>query len=575
MTFTHKLARRLALLRSGPVLLLPILAACAAGEPFTPPDNSSSDPSGDGPVALSPREVTLEGKQGLLFRAFESLIPGSSQVTSVEWTATGGSITGDGSYTPTSTGAFRVVGRRKGNPHNPPDTSIVVVVPPQPTLVALDLTPSSATVGAGLQQQFTVMGVQSDGAEVPIGVTWTATGGTIDAGGLYTAGNTAGTYKVIAKHVTTSLADTAVVTVPPATLTAITMTPTSVSLGPGQGQQFSVEGRLSDGTITLTVPVAYTATGGSISVSGYYTAGSTGGTYRVIATAQGGKADTSTVTITASATPPPTLAGGLWRNEDFSTYGGSTATWKSDPHDWMLYGPSWFNQQQIFLDTQELYNGHPTLRYDWPGPAAGNGWGGCNTDKAIIADYKAPPAREVWIEVSHKFRSDFNDQGPGCGSFAYKFLLMWRPNGDRYDLINGVYGNWWSAAPQQPPYAQVCDASGCWCSGFDSNCRWGYGPNQSQYLANVPGKQWDGQWHLYRVHILISSCASCADGTYEVWVDGKQVVGRYKMANVKADGTWAGNLSEIFLGSNSNSGTATATQTWWGHLKIWTSSPGW
>lgn len=271
--------------------------------------------------------------------------------------------------------------------------------------------------------------------------------------------------------------------------------------------------------------------------------------------------------VTTSAAP--------WRVEDFSTYSGSTTTWKADPHDWMYAASSWMHQERIKLDTQVLYNGHPTLRYDWPGPAAGSPWGGCNTDPAILADYKAPSTREVWVEAVHKFRSDFNNKGPGCSSTAYKLLLLWRPIGDRYDIVNGVYGNWWSAAPQNPAYPVSTSSTGSWCSGYDSNCRWGYGPNQSQYLANVPGKQWDGLWHVYRVHIRISSCGTCADGIYEVWVDGKKVVGRYSMKNAKKDGTWSGRLSDIYLGSNSNSGTYSATQTWWGHLKIWTSNPGW
>lgn len=273
------------------------------------------------------------------------------------------------------------------------------------------------------------------------------------------------------------------------------------------------------------------------------------------------------ISTTATAT--------AWRVEDFSKYGGSTATWSANPYGWRVEGPSWHHKEKIAIDTKELYNGHPTLRYDWPGPAGGGGWGGCNTDPAIVAAYKGPNGRELWIEVTHKFASNFSNKGPGCGSTAYKFLLMWRSIGDRYDIVNGVYNSWWSAGPQRPAYKVVSDGTGSWCSGYDSNCRWGYGPNQSRYLASLPGKQWDGLWHIYRVHIRISSSATTADGIYEVWVDGKQTVGRYGMTNAKADGTWSGRISEIYLGANSNSGTSTATKTWWGHLKIWSTNPGW
>ena len=56
---------------------------------------------------------------------------------------------------------------------------------------------------------------------------------------------------------------------------------------------------------TSSVTVTWSATGGAITTGGLYTAGSTAGSYDVIAVQQGGtKADTSAVTVT-SATPPP------------------------------------------------------------------------------------------------------------------------------------------------------------------------------------------------------------------------------------------------------------------------------
>jgi hypothetical protein len=567
MTYTFKLARRLARLRHGAAVLLPILAAaCAAGEP-TPPDTTSTDTGDNGQVALNPREVTLEGSQGVLFRAFESLIPGSGQVTSIEWTTTGGSIQSNGSYAPSSAGAFKVVGRRRGNPHNTPDTSVVVVVPPQPTVVAVELTPSTATVGGGLQQQFTAVGRQSDGIEVLIGVTWTATGGTIDAGGLYTAGFTAGTYRVIATHVTTNLADTAVVTVPPATLTSITLTPGSVSLGAGQGQQFSVSGKLSDGTSTATVPVAYTATGGSISVSGYYTAGSSGGTFRVIATAQGGKADTSSVSITSSAPPPPPP--GLWLDEDFSRY-TSMDHYKSNPFGWNVTPPSWAHQEQFSWGPG--YNGSKqSLQYNWPGVDRATT---CGSDYAITSIYKAPQVPEVWIEFVHQYATTFNTNttnvGGTCNFGEYKMLLLWRSVGDRFDLVNGHGGySWWSGNPQSP-YAVSTSTTPCSQAGSGGNCE------VTALGKGTSAMRWDGQWHVYRVHIKFNSAQGVKDGVFQIWVDGQLVkdLRNIDMTNY-SNGLWTNRLQSIMLGSNSNSGTSQPTYTRWGRVRVWTGSPGW
>jgi len=285
------------------------------------------------------------------------------------------------------------------------------------------------------------------------------------------------------------------------------------------------------------------------------------------ATEEGASSDAPGISAATTSVAP-------WRNEDFTTYGGSTNTWKADPHDWMVSPSSWMHQERIVLDTKNTYNGHPTLRYDWPGPAAGSPWGGCNTDPAISASYRMPAAREVWIEAVHKFATTWNDRGPGCGFGEYKFLLFLRSQ-DRFGMSNGHNGStWWSSSPQSP----VFNGYGTFCStgGVGENCQWGYGSGQVSFLSTMPGKQWDGQWHTIRVHIRIPAVKGNKDGIFEIWVDGVKTVGRYNRTFISNNtGYFSTRFLEVLLGSNSNSGTYQATQTWWGHLKIWTSSPGW
>jgi hypothetical protein len=488
MTFTFKLARRLARLRSVPALLLPVLAACAAGEPTSISSDPPADPTADGPVALSPREVTLEGTQHVLFQAFESLIPGSSQVTSIEWTATGGMIAGDGNYTSSSTGAFKIVGRRKGNPHNVPDTAVVIVVPPQPTVVALILNPTTATVGGGLQQQFTVVGRLSDGSEVPVGVTWTTTGGTIDQGGLYTATRTAGTYRVIAKHATTGLADTAVVTVPAATLTSIVLTPSSVSLGAGGGQQFSATAHMSDGTTTSNVPVAYSETGGSISVTGYYTAGSTSGSYKVIATAAGGKADTSTVSISGS-----TSTGSVWYQADFES-----GAWPSNT----TFEQCVPGRIKVYSNTSKPA-GAPTARLG----TFFVGYTVLDSDVSPCTPTSNPrasgyryalfyPGDEVWESFSVYFPAGFP---------SVPYFLMFQED----------YG----APFNSPP------PNGIWLQNYDGTGNRFYVTGNYDGVAKTVARVWStkvttGVWHDWMVHKRFATDKS---GWLEVWFDGQQV----------------------------------------------------
>ena len=82
--------------------------------------------------------------------------------------------------------------------------------PPKSSGVSVSINPTSASLQTGSPQQFSATVTGSSNT----GVTWTATGGTISAGGLYTAGNSAGSYSVTA----TSVADTSKYATAPVTI---------------------------------------------------------------------------------------------------------------------------------------------------------------------------------------------------------------------------------------------------------------------------------------------------------------------------------------------------------------------
>jgi hypothetical protein len=76
----------------------------------------------------------------------------------------------------------------------------------------MDVTPATATVAVEATRQFAATEFLSDGSSrAATGVTWTATGGTVSGTGLYTAGSSAGSYRVIGTK--GSFADTAAVTI--------------------------------------------------------------------------------------------------------------------------------------------------------------------------------------------------------------------------------------------------------------------------------------------------------------------------------------------------------------------------
>jgi parallel beta-helix repeat protein len=296
VALTHWLPYRLPNRHLGVIALAAMAAGCSAGEATAPsPSSSGSSGSSLAAVQIAPRRATIETKQVIRFYGTGFNAAGDTMATSIEWTATGGSISAEGVYSASTTGTFRVIGKAKG--HYKSDTSTVVVVPPQPTLTSIVVSPDPATVVAGKAVSFSATGKLSDGSTTPIGVVWTATGGTIDAGGTYTAGRTPGTYHVIAGSTGGTVADTVPVTVTAAQLAQVVITPATDTLAAGATQQFTTYGRTSTGD-SIPTGVSYTATGGTVSSSGLYTAGQTTGTFRVIVTSTSSNlADTSVVTI--------------------------------------------------------------------------------------------------------------------------------------------------------------------------------------------------------------------------------------------------------------------------------------
>jgi hypothetical protein len=351
MTYTFKLARRLARLRVAallPVLLLSL--SCADEDPSGPgpsTDNAAragltvnpgdaavevdgsvqfaaemtdgSDPlsstkggkgkgrgrgkPGSSSMSVSPAAVTLETRAT---QRFTAALADSTVAPSVTWSATGGTIDSTGRYTAGSTpGQYRVIATISSGEA---DTAAATVVADAPTLDRVVISPATVDLGVGETQQFSAVGKASDGSNVAIIPKYSARGGTITAAGLYTAGQTTGSYRVIVTDSASGKADTAAVGITSAspTLQAIMLTPATVSLVTGGTQQFSASGRMSDGS-TAPVSVTFEARGGTITQSGLYTAGSTTGTFRVFATESGGTlSDTAQVTVTS---PPTTVSG--------------------------------------------------------------------------------------------------------------------------------------------------------------------------------------------------------------------------------------------------------------------------
>ena len=233
MTYTHKLARRLAISRNLAMLTALVLLAACAGETMAPeePSGPTTPAAPNSPIGFRvlPGTVTVETNQPVRFRGEVQTHGGAVRASSLTWESTGGRINSDGTFSSPKPGTYRVVARGHGRDRahgHQPDTSVVVVVPRRPGLVGIRVSPRAPTLQAGETRSFTAMGRLGRGTNAVIGVVWTATGGTIDPAGAYTAGNTPGTYRIVAEDTRGAVADTVKVTISVPTLPDTVATPT-------------------------------------------------------------------------------------------------------------------------------------------------------------------------------------------------------------------------------------------------------------------------------------------------------------------------------------------------------------
>jgi acid phosphatase len=183
-----------------PLVLVAFLAAC---ELPSRPDSHATIAQ----VRVAPDSVVLDPAQTQPFFASGRTLAGDSVAIDVTWAASAGTITPAGIYTADSSAADAVVTATLVGSHMSGTSQVR-----KRRVARIVLVPAAVTLPAGGTQQFAAWGVRNTGDSVAVAITYSATGGTITSAGLYTAGQTAGSYRVIARQTNGSLADTAAVT---------------------------------------------------------------------------------------------------------------------------------------------------------------------------------------------------------------------------------------------------------------------------------------------------------------------------------------------------------------------------
>jgi hypothetical protein len=206
-------------------------------------------------VVVSPSSVTL---QTGATQQFAATVTGLSS-SAVTWSATAGTITASGLYTaPSTPGTYTVSAQSTADSKQ--SGSATVTVTSAPPAVSVSVSPSTASVQPSQTKQFsaTVSGTTNTA------VTWTATGGTINSSGLYTAPASPGTYTVTATSAAdTSKSATATVTVQAVATQILNASPTSLAFG----------NVLVGGTSTQTVTITNAGTASVTVTAANFTGG--------------------------------------------------------------------------------------------------------------------------------------------------------------------------------------------------------------------------------------------------------------------------------------------------------------
>jgi PKD repeat protein len=279
-------------------------------------------------VSVSPTSTTVRSGGTLQFAATVA----NTINQAVTWTTTAGAISGTGLLAApgVSTSTTIMVTATSVAAPSKWASATVTVQPSRHHRISIAVSPTAATVSSGSTQQFTTTVANTTNQAV----TWTATAGTISGGGLFTAPvvltNTTVTVTASSVVARSAVASATITVLPSAPQPiSVAVSPTLAALSSGATRQFTA-------TVANTTneAVTWTATAGSISPSGLFTAPTVSTTtmitVRASSVAAPSKTASANVTVAASSPSVAPSAQTVQHNSGFIGSASSLAvTFKS------------------------------------------------------------------------------------------------------------------------------------------------------------------------------------------------------------------------------------------------------
>lgn len=268
---TNRLLPRLSLLTAL------ILAACDPTPVPTPPTPELPGPLATLDIRASAATVTVGGT--VLFTVVGHDAKGNAVEVSPAWSASSGGAIDDAGRFAAGTVAGTFPEAITVTSAGISARATVTITPG--ALMAIHLTPASATLAVDTRTQFLSTGEDAFGNPIAMAPAWgvAAGGGTITSDGLFTAGNTSGVFPATIRATQAGISGKATVSIVGGQLATMAITPRAAHLAPGGTFQFTVAGADADGNALSVMPSWSTSAAGTISSTGRFTAGTIAGVF--------------------------------------------------------------------------------------------------------------------------------------------------------------------------------------------------------------------------------------------------------------------------------------------------------
>jgi hypothetical protein len=272
-------------------------------------------------------------------------------------------------------------------------------------------------------------------------------------------------------------------------------------------QQFSVTATMSDGSTTSPAGVTYTASGGTISTAGLYTAPTGGGTYTVRAKLTNiyGTTLSSSATVNVASASVTPVAGMPHLPSDYSRFAEHSLTALPSSGTGLIAG-TWYNSGSsnltIISDGAAPVSASNGMQFRFPsglsvgsGIGTVNGWGGPSGDPTEYREFY----ESGWFRIP---TADFETPGPGM-----KLLGYWGVGQKGAKVPNQVY---WIARGNGDNTSVM--------SSWAFDIRQQNNVNRSMTANRSTKRVRAGMWHRYEVQMILNTVDQ-ANGVLRFWLD--------------------------------------------------------